>query len=369
MENNNYSTRQQVLKHSLNVAIPVVSTVGICLLLFVVFKFFMPFVVGFAVALMALPVIRFLENKLKIKRGLGLLILISAVLGALFFAIYGLCHALFYEAFLYLQDLPAIMATLEEFFDEIGGYIATLPFVNEVYLTTMADGLFGTLSQWASDKVTSASGIMDNLAKWVVVAITTILSAIFFVFDKEKVTAFYGAKVPLPLQETATLVLDNLKTTVFAYFKACFKILPIVSLAVFIGLWILGVPYALLIGFLVGVMDFLPLFGAGTILIPWALFEGFTGNYSYAIGLVLTYLACQLVRQLIQPKVMGDSMGLSPLLTLFILYIGFLFMGLVGMIIALPVGMTIINVCKFGFYDNMKSSFNELVRICNEFRK
>ena len=102
---------------------------------------------------------------------------------------------------------------------------------------------------------------------------------------------------------------------------------------------------------LIAFLDFLPFFGTGTALIPWALYQIFTSDYREAIGLFILYGVTQLVRQIIQPKLVGDSVGLNPLVTLFLLYFGYKLGGLLGMILAVPIGMILINLYKAGAFD------------------
>ena len=86
-------------------------------------------------------------------------------------------------------------------------------------------------------------------------------------------------------------------------------------------------------------------------MIPWALYKFLVGNYKMAIGLIIVYGITQLVRQVIQPKLVGDSIGMNPLLTLVLLYIGYKVDGVFGMIFAVPVGMIVINLFKAGAFD------------------
>ena len=88
-----------------------------------------------------------------------------------------------------------------------------------------------------------------------------------------------------------------------------------------------------------------------TALIPWAVYQLVTGDYRMLIGLLILYGVTQLVRQLIQPKLVGDSMGLNPLLTLVLLYVGYRIGSVLGMIFAVPVGMIVINLYKAGAFD------------------
>lgn len=88
-----------------------------------------------------------------------------------------------------------------------------------------------------------------------------------------------------------------------------------------------------------------------------------------AVGLIILYLVTQLVRQLIQPKMVGDSIGMNPLATLIFMYIGYKFSSIIGMIIAVPIGMILINLYKAGVFDNQIRCIKELVQDINEFRK
>jgi predicted PurR-regulated permease PerM len=110
-------------------------------------------------------------------------------------------------------------------------------------------------------------------------------------------------------------------------------------------------------------------FGTGAVLWPWALLDMLAGNYFRAIGLVVIYLICQITKQVLQPKMVGDSIGISPLATLFFLYVGYRLYGIVGMIIGVPVGMVIINLYRVGMFDRLIKGFKIIIHDLNEFRK
>lgn len=94
-----------------------------------------------------------------------------------------------------------------------------------------------------------------------------------------------------------------------------------------------------------------------------------SGNYKFAVGLVIIYLVSQLVRQLIQPKIVGDTMGLNPLATMVFMYIGYKIGGIVAMIIAVPVGLILINLYEAGTFDDIIEDVRELAKGLNEYRK
>ena len=107
----------------------------------------------------------------------------------------------------------------------------------------------------------------------------------------------------------------------------------------------------MLVALLIAFLDFLPFFGTGTAMIPWAVYEFFMGDYKITVSLVVIYVVTQVVRQLLQPKLVGDSVGLNPLVTLLLLYIGYRMGGVLWMILAVPIGMVLINMCQAGAFD------------------
>ncbi len=153
------------------------------------------------------------------------------------------------------------------------------------------------------------------------------------------------------------------------YFLAQFRIMCVVAVILWLGFLILAVPYGVVLAVLIAMLDFLPMFGTGTALFPWALVKLLTGEPAFASGLILIYLLTQVVRQIIQPKIVGDSMGLPPLMTLFLLYLGFKLRGLSGMILAVPVGIVVLNLFQYGAFDSLIENCRLLWDEIQRFRK
>ena len=153
------------------------------------------------------------------------------------------------------------------------------------------------------------------------------------------------------------------------YFLAQFKIMFIIAAVLAAGFLILGVNYALLLAVIIAILDFLPILGTGTILIPWAVIRLVAGEYAFGFGLVIIYVLTLVLRQVIQPKIVGDTMGLDPLMTLLFLYLGFKISGIAGMILAVPIGMLFLNLYEFGAFDSFIDSVKTLIHDINAFRK
>lgn len=338
------------------------SLVGTLLFLYLGYKllgFFMPFVIGWFIAYIASPVVNWLEKRVKIVKKLGSVIMIVGVLAAVCFIIYFIISTLWKEISFLIQDMPGMYRDLESGLSQIGnsmeGVFGKLPDgVQEGWHTMVAnfDEMMGELMSRISEPTVSAAGrFAKSIPSVLVATIVTFISAYFFIAEREDVIRWSKKVAPDALVSRMTMVIDNLKFAVGGYLKAQLKIMVVVYIILVFGFIILNIHFSFLLGLLIALLDFLPFFGTGTALIPWAIYQFFMGNYKLVVGLVILYAVTQLVRQLIQPKLVGDSMGLRPLLTLFLLYTGYKIGGVFGMIFAVPIGMIAINLYKAGAFD------------------
>lgn len=133
-------------------------------------------------------------------------------------------------------------------------------------------------------------------------------------------------------------------TAMFGYLKAQLILSGVVTLIIFISLLFWGQNYALIIAIICGIIDLIPFFGSGTILIPWAVVELFLGHYGKTLFLLILSLSLFLFRKLAEPKVVGNQTGLSPLLSLISIYVGMKIGGVIGMILAPILCMIIISL-------------------------
>ena len=227
---------------------------------------------------------------------------------------------------------------------------------------TNLDDTMGSLMGKISEPTVSAAGnIAKRVPSYLVSTIVAVMSSYFFISEREEVVTWVKQIAPKSITERMTMVIDNLKYAVGGYFKAQFKIMGIVFLILAVGLGFLRVHYFVLSAFLIAFLDFLPFFGTGTAMIPWAIYAAFMGDYKRAVVLVVVYAITQIVRQLIQPKLVGDSVGLNPLVTLLLIYIGYRIGGVIWMILAVPVGMVIINMCQAGAFDYIFDDIKTLI--------
>ena len=357
--------------------------VAVVVLLFVIFLlprllgFFAPFLVGGVIAWMAGPVVNFFEKKLKLKRRAGSAFFIIAAIGLIVLALYGLISILVKEGMGFVQSFPELWSDLQNDLNEIGEKVEktyqTLPGnvrenLDGVLLQLKASA--GGVVQKISTPTLSAVG---NFAKYlptlIIGVVMTLLSAYFFVADREVINTWCRKHVPKVLQERYQMIRQSLIRAVGGYLVAQLKIEIWVYLLLVIGLWILKVKYVFLIALGIGFLDFLPIFGTGTVMVPWAIIKFLGRDYQMAIGLLIVWGVGQLVRQIIQPKIVGDSIGISPIPTLLLLYLGFQFGGVLGMIIAMPIGLIVFSAYESGSFDPLIQSIALLASGINGFRR
>ena len=342
-----------------------------------ILHFFFVFVVGLLIAMIANPLVRFLERKVKIRRKHSSVFIIIGVLALLIVGGYNLIALLIRQAVEFGSTLPEKATLIQNEFQKISdgltAFLQTLPIPLENPLPS-SNGSLGELLRELLDQMTSptmaaAGSVAKGLPKALVYTVVVILSSYFFLADREKLISWFSDHLPGPALRVWDVLQNSAKRIIGGYFSAQAKIMLVVMLELFVGFWILGEDYALLLAFLISLLDFLPVFGTGTVLIPWAVYSLLIGDFGKMIALGLIYLVSQVIHQGIQPKMVGDSMGLSPLYTLFLLFIGFRLYGLGGMILAVPVGLVILELYKSGLFDSLFQSLLELGQDINDLRR
>ena len=361
----------------LNIVIPLL---GLCLVIFLgprLLHFFMPFVVGWILALLANPLVRFLERRVKLVRRHGSMLIIIAALAIVISLFYGAGLLVYREMGSFLADAPEIYQSV---IAEIGDALQNGRKLAEYFPQNLQppllafsdnlDGLFGKLVSRAAEPTVQIAGhVAKSIPNLLVNMVIIILSSYLFLADRESIMRWLKEHLPAFVFRYIEYMKRDAKGVIGGYFLAQFRIMCVVALILAAGFLVLGVRYGVLLAFLTAILDFLPIFGTGTVLFPWAVVKLFAGEYAYATGLILLYILTQVVRQIIQPKIVGESMGLPPLMTLFLLYLGFKLRGLTGMILAVPVGLVFINFYKYGAFDSMIRNFRMLMEAIQKFRR
>lgn len=366
------------LKAGTNVILYLLAAVLVIIFVPKLFKFFLPFIIGWLISALANPAVKFCE-KIKFKRKASSAVMIVLILAVVILIVYGIAVFLINQGIGLVESLPEKWSAIQSAMDGVGNGFDKLtknfpkelrePIQNlgatiKVALGNFVSGLGsnGNIAAGISTGIGSVANILIGI-------IMCVLSAYFFAVEHNTLIERLEHVLSGNVYAKVQAAYKGLKNAVGGYIKAQFIIEFWVYIITFIGLLILRVDYAVIIALGIAFMDFLPFFGAGIIMVPWSVFLLVNGNYFVGIGMLITWGVGQLVRQLIQPKIVGDSVGLKPLPTLILLFIGYKIIGVLGMVIALPVAMIFISLYEEGLFDSFVLSTKLLWTGLMEFRK
>ena len=345
------------------------ATLAVVLLGVWLIRLFVPFVIGWIISCIANPVVCWLDKKLKIQKKFGSAIMIVFVLGIVIGLLYLVISFLIKEIGGWVMTLPDVFKTasgeMQQVSENLSGLIKVLPKgIRDIWGTITANvgTSIGKLVASLSEPTVLAAG---NLAKQipaiVIGGFVTVLSAYFFVADRESVLVWAKKVTPKAIYTRLKMAGSHFKVAIGGYFIAQFKIMGIVCVILLIGLGLLGVEYAFVLSILIGFLDFLPFFGTGTAFVPWCIYTLLTGDYLRTLFLAIIYVVSQVVRQLIQPKLVGDEVGMKPLPTLVFIYLGYKLGGFLWMILAVPLGMILVNMYQAGAFSYITDDVKILV--------
>ncbi len=376
MENNNLDKGYKYyLKMVLNVLIPVLVIAAAVIILLRLFWFFLPFVLGYIIAMIANPAVNFLQRKISIKRKHSSTLIIAVVLVLIIGLIYALISLAISLGLDLIQDVPgwlsSLSATIDGLFTRYAGVFDVLPedmaealaeFRSELssVMTGMISGMVMPTVDISASAIRSVPGLFINV-------LVFFISAFCFIFQWEDINLFIRQHMPKGIASYMEYLKNDTRKILGSWLKAQIKIMGVVFVVLAVSFLILRVEYAIPLAALTAFLDFLPAFGVGFIMWPWIVIELLSANFLMAFWLALVYIATQAVRNTLQPKIMGDTMGLSPLWTLLFLFLGYKFYGIAGMIFAVPIGMFCMSLYRYGLFDKMLHSIYELLAFLGGF--
>ncbi|MBR2038289.1 MAG: sporulation integral membrane protein YtvI [Lachnospiraceae bacterium] len=365
------------IKIACNLSIFIVSLLLVIFFLPKLLMFFMPFVVAWIIAWIATPIVRFVERHLRLKRKTSMVFVVVAIISGVIAVIYNVAIYLGRLVVSFLADLPQMWESIRMeahgMFQILFNLLDKLPGEGttalEDFLSNSGDYVGELMSSLSAPTISAVGSIASKVPDIIIFTIMCLIATYFFVVEREMIFQKVYDITPKGIRDVWTLVKKCVVESIGGYFKAQFKIEIWIYLLIFIGLTILNVKYAIIIALGIAILDLLPVFGTGAVLWPWTLIKFINGDYFSAIGLLLIWGISQLVRQFIQPKYVGDTLGVHPIPTLFLLFAGYKLSGVFGMIVAVPLGILASTLYKEGVFKTTEQSLILLIGRINEFRR
>lgn len=320
-------------------------TALVCAYLFFkyIFKCVLPFFIGFLIAYCSRKPSLYLRRKFKFAPHFSSFVTVFFISALFFASAYFFCRVIFGELSV-LKDFVT-EENISNLFSEITGSV--ISFGEKYFPKTSAklsadilglsEHLKTAVSAAAEPMMTLIGKSVVSFAKFVPNAILftgiAIFSGFYFGSDYEKISAF----VKLQLSDKQNKILKDIKneflTTILNIIRAYAIIILMTFLELWVGFLILNINYSAVIALLTAIIDILPVFGTGTVLIPWAIILFLSKKSKTGLCILIIYVIITVVRQIAEPKILGNSVGLHPLATLASMYFGAKLGGLCGLFI------------------------------------
>ena len=310
----------------------------------------MPFIIGFLIALALRPVTRFVNRFVKSTgKGVALFVItmfyivIALIIWFLTSFLITLISDLIYTMpRLYFGRIEPVLL---EFNDWVVQNAQTLsPDVASTISQIITNGinyLADFIKNISVSFVQFATKLISNFPLYLISVIFTIVLSVFISLEYDNITAFFRKQLTDKFNNTFEEARKFVTGTLWKMIKSYMIIMMITFLEMYIGLSILSVNYKLPIAVIVAVLDIMPVIGTGGVLIPWAIFELIMNNYFLGFGLLILYVAVTVIRNIIEPRIVGRQIGLHPIITITAMYAGLRLFSVAGILIGPVVAITV----------------------------
>ena len=319
----------------------------IILIIWLTLKYFLAVILPFAVALFIAITVNYFASKASLKTGTSKKVF--AIIYLIFFLILLFTISIFTVNRL-VSEAGELLSRLEESGGDIISsadkilsmwrkLLSRIPFLRNLNGIQGAEEMLSSLLKNTVIKIgdgltTFLGKILIGTPSALISILIGIIASFYFSIDLDNIKASLKRALPNRITLMTHKAAKSMKRIGKCYLKAYAILFLITFGEVFIGLLILGRDYAFLMALLIALVDILPVLGTGIVLVPWGLFMILTKNYFVGFGLLILYAAVTVVRQIAEPHLIGESLGLHPLLSLFAIFAGWKLLGIMGVFIA-----------------------------------
>ena len=302
----------------------------------VAFTYLLPFVIAFMMASAMEPLVRLLVRR-KLPRSaavlLAMLLYFGVALALGFFAVTRLVA----EVSDLSKNIPDLGRTLAAWFNELSVWgkkvFLKLPREAVEPLRDSLQTLAGRFTQVLTSLAGSVIGLLTALPNMLMIAMFTIVATFFVSRDRPVFKERLSRQMPAPTFAKVAALKNSLGRSLARFLKAQLFLMALTFSQCFIGLSLIGIPYALVISIFIALVDILPVLGTGTVLIPWGVASLVLGRTATGISLLALYLIVLVVRSVVEPKIVGNQLGLHPLVALMAMFAGLKALGVAGLIL------------------------------------
>lgn len=297
----------------------------------------LPFFLAFILAVLLNPIVNILQRGLKLCRGGAVCIVlaltvvfVTTVLSVMFS---GLIKELYVLAAdladpTYGIDIYGMLASFESLYSDV----EIFGLINSQTINKCVGFIGNCFVEWSVNALYTVIDVLKSTPSVLFMLLVTAFALYYFCKDENMAMNFVAKLLPKKMECVARKTYANMIDAFMGFVRAQFLLVTVSAVISVVGFLILRTDYVIVMGLLVGFCDLLPVLGPGTVLIPWGIYCLFGGDIFTGVGLLVIYLIVIVVRNLIQPKLISDGVGLHPLATIISLYFGFKIAGVWGLI-------------------------------------
>lgn len=329
----------------------------VLLVLKVAFTYMLPFVIAALMASAMEPLVRALVKR-KLPRNAAVGIAMSVYFGLLFAAGFFAVTRLVTEVVDLSRNIPDYGRTFTTIFNALAAWgkrmYLQLPKEAVGPLQDSIQSLAGHLTQFLTSLAGSVIGILTSLPEMLMFAMFTIIATFFASRDRHVFKSFLARQMSAPTYAKVASLKNSLGRSLAGFLKAQLMLMALTFSECFVGLSIIGIPYALVISLFIAVVDILPILGTGTVLVPWSVVCLIMGKTTTGISLLVLYLVIMIARYIVEPKIIGTQLGLHPLVALMAMFVGLKALGVAGLILGPAIVVTVQAFMKSGLLPQLK---------------
>lgn len=299
------------------------------------FSAFLPFILAFLLALLLEPLVTRLMRLLRLRRpyaSLIALIIGIIILGILIFFICARLYTELSELAVSLPNYGSLLGIINLQVDAVENFIEVNPQIQET-LNNSTQGLINSLQEWALAGSRLLLNILAALPGIFIVLVVSIVATLLMSSSYPDVKRLFRKLLPRKWLTSAQTIGEDLGAAIFGFVRAEAILISVTGIILTTGLVVLGNRYAFTLGFTAAFLDLLPIVGTGIIFVPWIIGLFIMGSVSEGVKILLLWLLATVIRQILEPKVMSQSIGLHPLPTIISMYVGLKLLGGVGLIL------------------------------------
>lgn len=324
---------------------------------------FSPFVFALVFAWVLNPAVRWLQRKTNISRKAVSLVLVILVFAIMVGVLFGLGWAAVDQVRSLFENRQSLLDELLEglagVVNSVQGWLSRLGNFVPAGVITTGEDLINTLvgwvrgidfSGWFAQMAGQAPSMAANVSGFAVALVVFMMASYFITGDYPRLRFELTDRVPMAARDFCRSVKDIFMSAFGGYIKSQLILSAGVFLILSVGFFLMGQPYGLLLAFGLAVLDFIPIIGAGTVMVPWAVVDMVLLEFGEAAALMAVWGVIVVFRRFAEPKILGDQTGLSPILSLVGIYAGMKLGGVLGMVVGPLLLLVCVNLAKLGIF-------------------